>query len=229
MPSKVLFSSRSLPAALYGDTYDAISTDWAAWCVRAEVTPFILPNREEFVAPVLAAVNPDYVILTGGNNIAPSRYGIESIEGLSDVSEARDATELKLIEHSLLRRIPVLGVCRGMQLLNVFFGGQIKAPGTSGSDYENHAGTQHAVTLTLPRNLSSFPAHEIQVNSYHRQLITEAELAKPLRSFATSPDGVIEGLYHPSAPVIGLQWHPERQSPSTAFDDFLVKQIRSIS
>ncbi len=225
MSYRVLFSSRSLPAAQYGDTYDALSRDWANWCLASGVTPFMVPNRAELASTILTAAYPDLLILTGGNNIDPHRYQQGECEAVADVSEDRDATEFALITLAIEKRIPVLGICRGMQFINVFFGGTLRRHGAEEPEVALHAGTTHEVELRLPSTFNQFPESQLVVNSYHRQTIGAAQLAAPLRPLAVAPDGVVEALHHHSAQIFGIQWHPERKSPSSEFDSFLLNMI----
>ena len=140
------------------------------------------------------------VILSGGNSVSPKLYG--SRTKIDDVSNERDTTEAELLRVAIKRRIPVLGICRGMQFINVFFGGKLKK-------VVGHVRSGHSVNI--------LKGDTIKVNSYHNYGLTEKELACNLKIFAVA-DKVVEGLYHLQYPIAGIQWHPERAGGDKKFN-----------
>lgn len=146
------------------------------------------------------------IILSGGNNISPEFYGRVNNE-IKDCSLPRDNLESNLISIAIQKRIPLLGICRGMQFMNVYFGGSI----TDGLS-ENHVAKNHNVEV-VDQEARNYLGTTIEVNSYHDQGILLENLSQELGVFATSKDGVIEGIYHTQLPIAGIQWHPERPSP----------------
>ncbi|MFA6446580.1 MAG: gamma-glutamyl-gamma-aminobutyrate hydrolase family protein, partial [Candidatus Paceibacterota bacterium] len=160
------------------------------------------------------------IILTGGNDIDPKRYGANSNDSTS-VSFERDSVEHLLLEIAVSRRLPVLGICRGMQFINVYFGGSLV------SDLEKfgkkgHAASAHNVNLIDSKGEFLPGKKTLLVNSYHRQGVLFDDIASSLRLFAESDDKVAEGIYHPSYPIAGIQWHPERGSSDKDFDNLLI-------
>lgn len=165
------------------------------------------------------------LVLTGGEDVAPDRYGAAPHPRLGDVDPVRDAAELALIAAARARGIPILAICRGIQILNVALGGTLyqdldsERPGPLA-----HAGemSHHDVRVEpgslLERTLG---ARSVTVNSRHHQAIRD--LAPGLRAVAWASDGVIEAAepVDASAPwTVAVQWHPEDLTERALFDGF---------
>lgn len=159
------------------------------------------------------------LILSGGEDVDPACYGARP-DGARTVSPERDALELELLRRALERRIPVLGICRGCQLLNVALGGTLYQDletcyGTEidHDRFREFAGQIHSIRWSGARLLSGvFPADEFIQNSAHHQGIDR--LADGLTAVAWAPDGLVEAVEcRESAAgwVVGVQWHPERK------------------
>ena len=151
----------------------------------------------------------DGLILSGGGDVDPGRYG-EASAACFGVDPARDEAEFRLVEAYLRAGKPILGICRGHQLLNVYFGGSLKQhlPGAE-KHVPTKAGDSAHETSALP---GSFPAElygeRFTVNSAHHQGIDR--LAPELEAVQWAEDGVIEACRHRTMPVWSVQWHPER-------------------
>lgn len=159
----------------------------------------------------------DKLLLAGGQDIDPGHYGQLPDQKLGGTNPDRDRFELALIKAAIRQQKPILGVCRGMQLLNVAFGGTLyqdlslrpeKALKHVQVPTPFHQPT-HSVTIAQDSLLAAFLPTEAayQVNSFHHQ--TVAEPAPELAVIATAPDGVIEGLENRECRILGIQWHPE--------------------
>ena len=149
------------------------------------------------------------LILSGGGDVDPARYGQENTACFG-VDPARDEAEFRLIEAYLRAGKPILGICRGHQILNVYFGGSLvqHLPGAE-KHVPSREGDNAHDTRALP---GSFPAQlygeAFRVNSAHHQGIDR--LAPELEALQWAEDGVIEACRHPRLPVYSVQWHPER-------------------
>jgi gamma-glutamyl-gamma-aminobutyrate hydrolase PuuD len=189
---KVLISMRITAEVSYNETRDSISHDWMEFAKEFNFVPILIPNSAEIVKEYfdLGACG---LILTGG----------ESFQ--NDIKySARDETEIDLIKSAIKKGLPIFGVCRGLQVLNSFFGGDcVKIP------HRSHVG-QH--------NLNIVSGQSIRINSFHEEGITETGLADDLVPFAFSDDGFVEGVRHRTLPIIAVQWHPERAGPSWLFN-----------
>ena len=159
----------------------------------------------------------DGVLLTGGGDIHPSHYGHTPHPKLGDVDHARDHFELLLARAALSRNLPLLGICRGAQVLGVALGGDLVQDIDSDvEDAKKHpAGergkaSHHWIEIAPGSRLSQIMgARRVRVNSSHHQ--ANGRLGSGLRKVAWSEDGVIEAIEREGEDfVLGVQWHPER-------------------
>ena len=160
----------------------------------------------------------DGIVLPGGADVAPEAYGEEPIRDLNVVEAPRDRTELMLARWAFADDLPVLGICRGQQVLNVALSGSLwqdlRHQGVTSvehSDADGRARTalMHRVRLDPDSRLAQLiDETEIQVNSLHHQAIKT--IAPQLRVTGKSDDGVIEAIESPERRfLIAVQWHPE--------------------
>lgn len=198
----------------YPEVRDTLSRDWFLYIRRIFPNALLIPlvNEPSMVLDYVKELKLNAFILSNGND-----WG--------EFPE-RDATEKRLVAFALKKNIPVLGVCRGFQALNIIFGGKLVRHIENGR--KNHAGMQHTITLFKSPWQKYAKAKAIKVNSFHSQGVIASGIAKPLRIFAKSPDSVIEGIYHPTKRILGIQWHPERKNPSADFDKKLIQSFFSI-
>ena len=165
----------------------------------------------EAVAKYLPSVDTSYdgLILCGGNDINPERYG-EGMDGATDIHFERDTAEFALLQAYLNAGKPIMGICRGHQLINVFFGGSLHQdmPETHLHRGENHADLVHTVNAVPDSILGGLYGETFAVNSTHHQAIKA--LGNGLRATATWNDQYVEAIEHTKYPIFGVQWHPER-------------------
>ncbi len=156
----------------------------------------------------------DGFLFTGGPDVDPARYGATCSEVCGEVDEARDALEFRLFSLLLSANKPVLGICRGLQLINTALGGTLHQdlPSARGGIAHDQSPpydqTCHEVNL-VPGN-PLFPAglEGLSVNSIHHQGVER--LAEGLVPMAHAPDGLIEAFFHPARRfLMSVQWHPE--------------------
>ncbi len=174
----------------------------------------------------------DAVIFPGGGDVMPG-YFRQAMNGSESPDVALDLLQFQALEHCLTSGKPVLGICRGMQLINVYFGGTLiqHLPETDvhrpGKDHEGD--NVHKAHVTEDCVLSRLWGKEFMVNSYHHQAVDK--LGKGLKAVQYSEDGVVEGFIHVSLPVMGLQWHPERFTPVQTDEarNMILKMVAAIS
>jgi putative glutamine amidotransferase len=180
--------------------------------------PVILPPlyTSEDVSTLLARL--DGIILTGGGDIAPQFYGAQPGDLYKGVNPIRDEAEILLTRVAIEMSLPILAICRGIQVLNVALGGTLIAdipsqrpavrPHRSNSEHLEDVCT-HTIHLTPGSMLQTiFNRQDLLVNSLHHQAVDK--LGEGLHVTATAPDGIIEGVELQGYPFcIGVQWHPE--------------------
>ncbi len=189
---KIGISLRVVQNKNYEEKRDAISHDWSQFCEELNFIPILIPNTLSNIDLFLEKLELDGIILSGGEDIG---LNIE-----------RDETEKKLLEYGIKNNLPILGVCRGMQIINKFFNGKLIK-----SQNNEHVNLDHSVNI-IEESFSNIIGKEISVNSYHNNIIFQNNLGKNLKPFAiTKKDNSIEGFFHNQYSILGVMWHPERK------------------
>ncbi|QHC55016.1 gamma-glutamyl-gamma-aminobutyrate hydrolase family protein [Rathayibacter tanaceti] len=155
------------------------------------------------------------LVLAGGEDIAPERYGARrGYPAEGPHAERADAAQIALVRRALAQRTPLLGICRGLQIVNVALGGTLVQDLGPDASHVNAAAPahrrmhRHRVEFAADSILGGlYGARELDVQSAHHQAVDA--LAPGLRVVAQAEDGVVEAAEHASAPIVGVQWHPE--------------------
>ena len=196
---------------------------------RAGAIPLLIPPQPENAADLLSRI--DGLLLAGGFDCDPSIYGEEQHPTVEPMDPRRQDNDLALAEAARELGVPSLGICLGLQVMNVAAGGTLIQDIDSQHDTEiRHASEpedrgRHDVIIEQDTQLASMlPAAELNVNSSHHQAIRE--VGRGLRVTAHAPDGIIEGVEDPHHPFyLGVQWHPEdlagEESAATLFAAFI--------
>ncbi|OFX68078.1 MAG: hypothetical protein A2X12_03195 [Bacteroidetes bacterium GWE2_29_8] len=195
----------------YGDYTDSLENTYLDYFRKLGYRIFPISNIETDIEDIVNAINPKKIILSGGDDVNPQLYGREYIEG-SHISVYRDITEAKLIDIAIKKNIELLGICRGMQFINVYFGGKLIQNIEQELNIKGHnKGNKHKIKITENIQLEDVDINDV-VNSYHNSGITKKIIGKNLKIFATDENGIIvEGIYHEKYNIKGIQWHPERK------------------
>lgn len=182
---------------------------------KAGATTVLIPfvSSEDEAEQALARL--DGLLLSGGGDLDPVHWGEEPQWHMGRIDPARDQSELLLARRALSTGLPVLGICRGLQVLTVASGGSLwqdlPSQVTSSLKHDQNAPRwypTHAVRLTHGSRLATWLGTETRVNSYHHQAVRQ--VPPTFMVAASAEDGVIEALEHQSHPfAIGVQWHPE--------------------
>ncbi|MDH6198388.1 putative glutamine amidotransferase [Mycobacterium frederiksbergense] len=204
--------------------------DYAAAVARAGGLPVLLSMECE---PAAVVSRIDGLILSGGADVDPRRYGATPGPHATPVDPVRDEFEMAVLDAAWLRGIPVLGICRGIQLINVNRGGTLVAhlPADSGEAHSflgyPRSHRAHPVDLAEGSVPHALYGPRIQVNSLHHQAV--AEVGTGLTVTGRAPDGVIESVEALDAPIVGVQWHPEMLSGTDPLFGWLVDNARQHS
>ncbi len=178
--------------------------------------PLMLPMTADGDAFERLVLSVDGVLLTGGQDVSPELYGESAKETCGEVCPARDAMEPRLAETALRLGRPILGICRGIQLLNVCLGGTLYQDlptelegGVSHHMEPPYDRAEHTVKIAEGSPLAEVLGEtEIGVNSCHHQGVKR--LAPALEAMARAEDGLVEAVYMPSEKFVwAVQWHPE--------------------
>jgi putative glutamine amidotransferase len=173
--------------------------------------------------PEALVAHLDGLVISGGQDVDPRRYGQEPGLGSTIVDPERDAFEARLVECALDRELPLVGVCRGAQLLNLVRGGTLitQLPRVEhGLVVYPPEHPTHDVHLEPGSRLHELLGDRIRVNSFHHQGI--GALGDGVRITGVAPDGVIEAIELDDAPALGVQWHPEMLSGASPVFEWLV-------
>jgi putative glutamine amidotransferase len=183
--------------------------------------PVLLPPQLDGAARLEFRKRLAGVLLTGGGDVCPERFDEAPHPTTSEVSEARDGLEIDFTLWAIEEEVPLLAICRGIQVLNVALGGSLHQDISSelGSPLDHrqvarqggtrHVPTHHVKVQDGSRLAGILGALEVDVNSFHHQAIKR--LGRGLAEVAWAPDSIIEGveLGDPARFVVGVQWHPE--------------------
>jgi len=191
----------------YQEHRDELGQNWSKLLNELGVLQIILPNNKQIIDNrIIDNYDLDGVILTGGELEV---NGLEKNTG----QIKRNEFENSLISYCIKEKIPILGICRGMQILNIFFGGEL-------INLKNHSGQSHKIkNLSRDKNLPK------KVNSFHDFGIDEKRLPKNFNIVATDGNGVIEAFEDKNIKILGIMWHPERNKKFDLIDLKLIREI----
>lgn len=175
----------------------------------------------------------DGLVLSGGGDMDPALWGEAPVPELDDVSPERDAMEYAALDEALARDLPVLGICRGCQVVNVYFGGTLyqdlgtQRPG--GVQHQQSAGwdqTQHAVDVVPGSKLAGVVgAGSVRVNSFHHQAVRDVA---PGLVATAMVDGLVEAIESPDHTwLLAVQWHPERHAADASDSDPSIRLLEA--
>ena len=193
---------------------DYVNHDYSVSVARAGGIPLIIPplSGREDILSVLQHV--DGLILSGGYDIAPDLYGEEPQPGLGVTMRSVDLFYMEMIREAHAKGLPMLGICKGMQAMNVAFGGTLCQDLHSMSGVLQHEQKaprhfpSHSVSIAHGTHLHRLFGTSLMVNSFHHQSVKET--ATGFMVSASAPDGIPEAIESCSgAFALGVQWHPE--------------------
>ena len=225
MVKTLLLTTRVAVCDSYREVRDCIDQQLVKLLADLQFDVFLMPNCLSDPVRWITKVSPNGIILSGGNDIHPKHYQQENLS-CNNISVERDAAEMAVINYAVKHKVPLLGICRGLQMINVAFGGSLVQDLTAREGKKiSHVSSVHTLEINGHFFLEEYVNSRIVVNSFHNQGITDQCMAKSLVSVAYSEDGVIEALRHKKYDIFGVQWHPERKDGDVSFDKKLITQF----
>ncbi len=193
----VAITQRVSVVPAYAERRDCLDQAWTKFLAACGLLPVLLPNVGEAALAICAEARIAGLVLTGGNDLAV--FGGDAPE--------RDVVENALLDFAERRGLPVLGVCRGMQLIQQRFAIPL-------CRVEGHVAQRQTIRID---------GQPKEVNSYHRFAALDSR--PPLDVWAVADDGVVKAIRHSTWPITGIMWHPERSSPFSPADVALFRQV----
>lgn len=185
----------------YEEARDCLDQRWSELLEVLKMTMVPIPNTLRNVDEWLETMKCDAYILTGGNDLS-------DLPNAKNISVERDQTEIALLKYAQSRSLPVLGVCRGLQLMNIFFGGKLER-------VSGHIASRHKIRMYFDEEKQFI---DRDVNSFHDWGISINGLAKQLIPYAYDSKDYIEAARNEKLNWLGIMWHPEREEKFEASD-----------
>jgi N5-(cytidine 5'-diphosphoramidyl)-L-glutamine hydrolase len=198
---KVAITQRVSVVPQHGERRDCLDQAWPRFLAACGLMPVVLPNVVEVALALWAGGDVVGLVLTGGNDLA----------ALGGDAPERDATEPALLDAAEAAGRPVVGVCRGMQVIQQRCAIPLRP-------VHGHV---------TPRQIIRVDGEPTEVNSYHR--FGAVESRPPLDVWAVADDGVVKAVRYAAGPVTGIMWHPERMAPFAAADVALFRRIFGVT
>lgn len=192
----------------YGERRDCLDQQWAVLLEKVGLTAIPIPNGLADVIAWVEASELDGLLLSGGNDLAHLASAI-------NIAPERDRTEALLLSWAERKRIPVLAICRGMQMMYCWLGGELER-------VQGHAGCRHRIKISCDSSRLAGRDGDF-VNSFHNWGIPRQGLPSTVSELAWSEDEYVEAFQHNSLPWLGIMWHPERVTPFSTSDLYLLR------
>ena len=186
----------------YKGYIDFIDHYWLNYFEKKNINYYLIPNKKKLSKKKIEEIN--LLIIPGGNNVSNTL----------NTSKIRNSIEINLIKICFKKKIPILGICRGAQLLNKSFGGKIKK-------VKKHMRTRHNISFI---NKEIVKKELLNVNSFHNDGIKKNDLSKVFKMLASDKDENVEMFISKDKKIIGTLWHPEREKNTQLLDN-LIKYI----
>lgn len=203
---RIGLTQRVLQIEGYGERRDCLDQAWTRVVESLGCTPLPLANGVSNAETYLEGLGTEALFFTGGNDLG-------HLPDASSPACERDCFEKMALEWAIKNKIPALGVCRGMQMINHFFGGEL-------CRVSGHAAVQHIVF---------FEDKTATVNSYHDWAIPDSGLGTGLTPLAFDGFGNVEAFKGIKAPLLGIMWHPERDKDMSDLDRKLIIKLLGIN
>lgn len=223
-------------SANYGDSNSKLAENYYKSVVAVGGVPVIIPVTDDLATIEAIVGRLDGILLSGGGDMHPRYYNEDPIPENGTPDELRDRYDVALIKSAVEYQLPVLGICRGMQVINTVFGGSLyqdinvqyadKKPMCHSQNEERSVTTQTASVVTDSLLYSIVNCNTLPINSIHHQAVKR--IADGFRAVAFADDGICEAIESLYYPILGVQWHPEHLSGADAVGEHYDNPHRKI-
>ena len=223
-------------SANYGDNNSKLAENYYKSVVAVGGVPVIIPVTDDLATIEAIVGRLDGILLSGGGDMHPRYYNEEPIPENGTPDELRDRYDVALIKSAVEYQLPVLGICRGMQVINTVFGGSLyqdinvqyadKKPMCHSQNEERSVTTQTASVVADSLLYSIVSCNTLPINSIHHQAVKR--IADGFRAVAFADDGICEAIESLYYPILGVQWHPEHLSGADAVGEHYDNPHRKI-
>lgn len=223
-------------SANYGDNNSKLAENYYKSVVAVGGVPVIIPVTDNLATIEAIVGRLDGILLSGGGDMHPRYYNEDPIPENGTPDELRDRYDVALIKSAVEYQLPVLGICRGMQVINTVFGGSLyqdinvqyadKQPMCHSQNEERSVTTQTASVVTDSLLYSIVNCNTLPINSIHHQAVKR--IADGFRAVAFADDGICEAIESLYYPILGVQWHPEHLSEADAAGEHFDNPHRKI-
>lgn len=207
---KIAITQRLIENNNYYEIRDALDIRWALLFKSLDYLPILLPTNYDFET-YFKEIKIDGIVLSGGNDLGYLSDG--------KLSKKRDIFEKGLIKCAIEKNIPILGICRGMQIMADYFNGEFEK-------VNGHVGTKHRILCSEESNFKEYLKKLDFVNSYHNYGIRE--IPDNFIISARSEDGFIEAMENNKLNIFCQMWHSERQFPFNEYELMIIKNLFAI-
>ena len=211
----VAISTRITRAVDYHEIRDSISHDLVDNLVNQNFIPLLIPNTNLTPEQYFQKIPFDLLILSGGDDLITGK----KISADLKEEKIRDEIEKDYLKFSLKKNIPIIGICRGMQIINHYFGGKI----TLGFK-DTHVNKNHKIIIE-DFGKEIFPNDKFLVNSFHKNIITLNDMSSELLPLMFAEDNSVEGFIHKKKSILGVMFHPERNFKDHLINDFFKNEF----
>jgi len=212
----------------FKDKHNSIEEVYSQAVTKHDGLPVLIPtveNQTEYLTSIVSRI--DGLLIPGSRDMDPKHYNEEPHPKLNPMNEERTAAEYIVLESALDKKLPILGICGGMQFINVFFGGSLHQDiqDILENPLIHVKGAVHPLKLNEKSELYGIiRKNDFIVNSYHHQAINK--IGKGLKTTAHTSDGIVEGLESEEHFLQAVQWHPELEDSEISkkiFESFISK------
>ncbi len=209
---RIGITQRIIKESNHGELRDELSHDWVDYLTENFPSALLIPIPNFTILDYkwFENLNLDLLMLSNGNDLGEFTR--------------RDKLERHAINFAVNNSIPVIGFCRGFQIINDYFGGRLTL-NIENSIEQKHVSIEHEIEIMHEKYIEILQKKRFMVNSYHNHGVLTDGLSVSLKAFAISEGSLVEGFFHENLPILGIQWHPERPNNCQLENKILIESM----